>query len=238
MELLPQSKVKEEKKDEREATIFRKLRVAKTKDQHQKELQTLIDNLEPEKQKIRIELTRFRNKAEQRKSDLLGEIQALEVKRDRIMEPFYQIKFEAQEATTAAMGYERIVKARAKEVNEKSDAVDIKEKHINSREEMLIEKESAIATRDIESIQESERINQDRKTLDAERKVFETNSQATKDELAEKDRDLKSREATLDARVAVADKREQDLDDERQHLNSQQETLKAAFTEAKKKGIL
>lgn len=235
MELLPQVKVKEDRKDAREATVFRKLRVARNKEQEEKEIAEIISSVEPEKRKIKADLDRFRNKAEQRKSDLLGEIRALEVKRDRIMDPFYQIKFEAQEMIATAQNYEKRVKLMAKEVNEKSDKVEAQAKLLGEREEMLTKKESDIATRDIESIEESERVATARKQLDHDKAAFETDSLARKNELDAKDSDLKKREAEIESKLEIIEGEKEALKVERAQIADQRKTLERGFQELRSK---
>lgn len=141
MELLPQVKVKFDQKDRREKEIFRKIRVEKSKAEQEIELHKMTGDIESQKKRIKAELDSFLEKAEKRKSDLLGEIMALEVKRDRIMEPFYQIKSDAQEMIDAAQSYERRIKEEAKKLNAKSDELNEREKWINEREKALLKKE-------------------------------------------------------------------------------------------------
>lgn len=141
MDLLPQVKVKFDQKDSREKEVFRKILAARKSQSQEEPVNTVLDNANAEKVRIKADLEKFRAKAEKRKSDLLGEILALEKKRDRIMEPFYQIKFEAQEMVAAAQNYDQKIKAEAKKVNAKRDELNEREQWLNEREEALLKKE-------------------------------------------------------------------------------------------------
>lgn len=112
MELLPQTKVKEEKKSSREDEIFRKLSRSRINDKK------TVEVMDAERLKIQKEFESFHMRIMRRRSELMGEIKALEEKRDTIMRPYYELKFEAEEALKRAIEYEEKVKVAARIVSE------------------------------------------------------------------------------------------------------------------------
>jgi hypothetical protein len=235
MDLLPQSTIKEQKKDAREIEIFRKISLARAATEKAKTKDEVAKAIEAEKERGAKEIAKLRARTEQKKSELLGEIVALEAKRDRVMEPFYTIKFEAQEMMTMAESYEKRVKSMAKEVNAKADTVDQKRKELDDREAMLAAKERSIASRELSVIEEEARVASDQAALQRERSTFEIESQATLLKLETKDSDLKKREAEIEAKLEIIKAAENEIAIERAQVKDQRETLERGFAELRSK---
>lgn len=238
MQLLPQAKVKELKHDERETEVFRKLRVSKTIAKEEKEIAEIVKNFEPEKRKKQKEFQEFHQHIEKRKSQLLGEIMALETKRDNAMQPYYELKFAAKEAMKVVQETEAAVRAEAKRVNTLHTTLKAVEEEQKQKAELLSEKEQKIARMEIDAIEREAKLEKEEALFVEKKKDFEDLSSRRESELDVKDRDLKAREATLEAKEENLVTREQVLANDRKHFASQQATLTLAFEEARKKGIL
>lgn len=238
MQLLPQTKIIERKKDERETEIFRRLRVQKAKAKEEKELHDIVSTFDPQKEKLRKEFNSYKDLMEKRKSAVLGEILVLERRRDTAMEPFYELKFQALEAMDKAQEYEDKVKQAAKNVNEERGRLTVLSAQLKEKEVLLSNKEQIIADTEIRSIEREAIITKEEKSFEKEKLEFETYSARIMDELEEKDRDLKAREASVEVKLESIATRETALLDEVKHLESRQQALALAFDEARKKGIL
>lgn len=238
MQLLPQTKVTEQKKDEREAEVFRRLRVQKAKVEGEREIHEIASNLDPEKKKILKEFDDFKDGIEKRKSKLLGEILVLERRRDTAMEPFYELKFQALEAMDRAKAWEDKVKSAARKINETRVAVTNLQVKLDEKEKFLANKEQVIGNAEIVAIEREAALVSAEKDLETRKANFEELTARVAAEQETKDRDLKAREASVEAKLDSVEKRENDLEDEKKHLESQRQTLALAFEEARKKGVL
>lgn len=235
MELLPQIKVKEDKSDAREAEVFQKISLARAATEKAKTVDDVTKAINAEKERGAREIAKLRAKTEEKKSELLGEILALEAKRDRVMAPFYTIKFEAQEMMDMAGSYEKRVKVLAKEVNAKADTVEQKQKELDDREAMLITKERSLASRELTIIQDEARIASGHTVLQHDKSAFEIESQATALRLETKDSDLKKREAEIEAKLEIIKVKEKEIAVEKAQVKDQRETLERAFIEIRSK---
>ena len=238
MELLPQTKVKAEKKSAQEAEIFRKLSVAKLRNEKEKEIADIVKDIDPEKKKIQREFAAFRGKVESRRSELLGEIKVLEAKRDTVMQPYYELKFQATEAIERAKEWEEKVKTGARAVNVEREKVSALKESLEKKEVMLSSKEQSIASLEMDIIERDSKLKANELDLASRDRAFVEEVAKKTDEITVKDRDLTAREATVESKILNLEEREQLLINDRKHLESQQITVKLAFEEARKKGIL
>lgn len=238
MQLLPQTKVTEQKKDEREAEVFRRLRVQRAQAAGEKEIHEITSSLDPEKKKILKEFNDFKDGIEKRKSKLLGEILALEQRRDTAMEPFYELKFQALEAMDRAKAWEDKVKSAARKINETRVAVTNLQVKLDEKEKFLANKEQMIGNAEIVAIEREAALVSAEKDLKTRKENFEELAARITTEQETKDRELKAREASIEAKLDSVEKRENDLENEKKHLESQRQSLALAFEEARKKGVL
>ncbi|MFA7257590.1 MAG: hypothetical protein WC047_08460 [Kiritimatiellales bacterium] len=238
MELLPQVKIKTQKHDQREAEVFRKLRVGRALAKEEKELDEIVKNIEPEKLKKKREFQEFHQNIEKRKSQLLGEIKALEEKRDSAMQPFYELKFAANEAMDAVQTIKEKVRAEAKRVNTLRTTLETAKDDMDKKSELLAEKEQKIAALEISWIERDGKLQENEALFVKNKEAFESQSTLRASELDAKDRDIKARESSIEAKLAIIESKEKELADQRAHITSQQATLKLAFDEARRKGIL
>ena len=238
MELLPQVKVKTQKHDQREAEVFRKLSIGKALAKEEKEFDEKVKDIDAEKQRKRKDFLEFSQNIEKKKSHLLGEIKALEEKRDSAMQPYYELKFAAKEAMDVVQETQEKVRAEAKRVNALRTTLETVKADLDEKVELLAKKEQIIAASEIYYIERDSRLRANESMFIENKKVFESESIRRENEIDEKDRELKARESSIEAKLSIISLKENEIEQERKHITSQQATLKLAFDEARRKGIL
>ena len=141
MELLPQSKIKDLKRGEREAETAHRIEIGQHLIKEEKMLAESVKNIDPEKRKLQKEFDQFRAKIEKRTSELLCEIQTLEVKRDSAMQPYYDLKATAIKAMNQVDIMQARVSSEAQKVNKMRLEVERGKKELEKREELLAKRE-------------------------------------------------------------------------------------------------
>lgn len=234
MELLPQTKVKAEKKSSQEDEIFRKLSVDSLMEKKRKEHAEFLENIDTEKKKLKQDFEEYSRQTVSRRFEIQREIDTLERKRDTVMQPYYELKFQATEAIERAKEWEEKVKTGARAVNVEREKVSALKESLEKKEVMLSLKEQSIASLEMDIIERDSKLKANELDLASRDRAFVEEVAKKTDEIIVKDRDLTAREATVESLVLNLKQKEDEQIKKDREISDKYATLEKTIREVTK----
>jgi len=238
MKLLTKNEIKQTKQVQTAQEIKQSIKLSDYLNTQRKGLNTFKLQKENEEQKLYKDLQEFRTDIRSKKTALQSEVDVLEERRKDALRPVKELlkKADAQLASNEADGIE--LKSKINETDTQKMLFILEKKKVELREDEVLGNFKKIG------IQGRELTRRDNKLAKQETKFAQFSEKETEI--------LQTKQSELDIKLKVVSQKENALEvltkenqvakvavaNERKKLQSQQSTLKLAFDEARRKGIL
>lgn len=215
--------------------VRRSLKLKKLIEENKVDYATLQASLDPRKQKIQKEFDEFVVQINSRKSALISEVTALELRKEKAMEPLDDKWLELQEKEVQLSAREEVVKKQL--VGIEADKLQIKEQtlSLNGKEQELIHRDAILMEQEKASDIKAEAIKDQVLQFNKEKAEFNLQATAKEIELMDKENSVTDREKALKITKDSQDKREEDLNNYKKQLDDRQGTLERGFAELRSK---
>lgn len=238
MKLLSKTELETEKSRQRDQKVREKYQLESQITLNIKHLNEVKDKRDQELMKLHPEHTEKLQELKDRLLTLHSEVTFYEERRKKALQPIDSLRIQAEKLLSEAIDKEKSnttfqgrVQAKDQELRSRTAQIERKERETEeAREEARLIEAKAIKLLDYNK-EESERITQERTKLYSEVKK-------EKDSLYEIKKRATDKERTLDLLIIENSKRSDQIAADRIHLESQQATLKLAYEEARRKGII
>ena len=186
-------------------------------------------------------LTEFKNKTENIKSVLLGEVTTLEKRKTEALEPVDKEREEARSLMERATSLLEKIEERESEIEKrignKEKELSLKEKDVKRIQTNLDKRNSKLVDKEIENERVTSFLKQERKTLNKDREEFKEFYEEQMKVLEDFKLILDSKWQDVEIQKGWTDEQKLKIKQDKLHIESQQQSLKSAFAEARKRNL-
>lgn len=234
MRILTQKEIKQ-KPDSLTDEVRKSLKVKRLIEDNKQNYDQLRASLDPRKEKLQKEFNEFVTHINKRKSELFAEVESLEKRREKALEPLDDKWLELQEKEVLLTDFEKHLKKQALSVETDKEQVKEQLAYISGKEQELLTRESSISKKEKES---SEREIEGKKIVAALSKniqEFRETVKSTESRLSVREKIVEDKENSFGLIDIAQDKREKDLDTYKARLDDRAATLDRGFQELNNK---
>jgi chromosome segregation ATPase len=235
MRLFSAKEITKKKTQAESELIDRKIRLAQQVQAETEKLSKIKSYRDPQKEKLAREFEAFASQITERRTTLLKEIEALEARKEKALEPLDRLELELQEREQSVSTAERLIAEQYAKVEEAQEKINTANSFIREKAEELAQREYEIHQQEETLKKQKASITASRNKLEAGQRTFIEESSAKKLAILEQEKRNFEREQELEIIKKTLDTREKDLNNYKRQLDDQRATLDRAWNELRSK---